>query len=379
MKIVKIGDLHRLLYVSRNQTPGLTDITAKCISPTKAVTTIPWSGIDPLVGWCELGQGIYYHDWNTASRAAGLWAFMTDSASKPAAGADAAFLIDGDTLDNTPWEKLDTMLDSALAALSTITSKVDLVQQDVTTVGSNVSTIKGLAEGSSGFVATKSVVDAIQTAIGQISNSTKNTWSTPAEVVIPSSGSINRRIYMNIFDENGNMEDPDLDHIEVVVRNAAGADVSASFLSGSAPFFMTKDAVGQYHIDYTIESTDTAQVLAFQHIYAEGGKAVVRTGAVEVVASLSADIQTSLTNLSNQIDGVEDKVDAETVLVNAIKAVTDNLPDGGLLTSIAKDATVAKASVLGTPVHASIALDIAEVLTRVNIAVEGVLPGGYMI
>lgn len=50
-------------------------------------------------------------------------------------------------------------------------------------------------------------------------------------------------------------------------------------------------------------------------------------------------------------------VDALTTAVASVKAVTDVLPDAGALTSIAQEAT------LGTPVHGSIADDIAAITT----------------
>lgn len=416
MKIVKIGDLHRLLYVAKNQTTGLTNVTGKAISPSKAVTNIPWSGTDPSAGFCELGQGIYYYDWDSTGKAAGAWAFVSDSASKAAFGADAILVVDGDTLNDTPFEKLDTMLDSVLSALNDASTGLAAISGDVAAVASDVGAVKTLAEGTSGFVATKSVVDAIQTAVGLISNSTKNTWVTPSEVVVPDSGSVVRRIFMNIFDGSGNMEDPDSNQIQVQIYNEAGSEVSADFLSGSAPFYMTRDAAGQYHIDYTVESTDAEQALRFKQTYVEGGLTVVRDGVVSLVAALSSDISSrfdavdaaieavqgtgfsestdSLAALRAALDGylgeggtVESFVDEiETLLKNgtyglsamqtiisAVQTIVNNLPDSGALTSLAQ------ASVLGTPVGASIAADIAAVQTGVDDVQASLAPGGYMI
>jgi hypothetical protein len=53
--------------------------------------------------------------------------------------------------------------------------------------------------------------------------------------------------------------------------------------------------------------------------------------------------------------------------VEEIKAVTDNLPDSGALSSLAQDATVAKEATLGTPSGADIATDIATVDSNLSV------------
>lgn len=52
--------------------------------------------------------------------------------------------------------------------------------------------------------------------------------------------------------------------------------------------------------------------------------------------------------------------------VDAIKAVTDLLPNGGALSDLAQDSTVAKEATIGTPTDTDIATDIANVQTAVD-------------
>ena len=390
MKIVKIGDLHRVLYVAKNFQAGLTDITGKAISPTGVVTNIVWNGTDPTLGFCELGQGIYYYDWDSTGKAAGTWTFKADSASKPAPGADSIQVVDGDTLNDTPYEKIDTMLDTLVAATDTLEASATAIEGKVDTVitqtdtleasataiegkvdgiATDVTTIEGLATGVDGFSATKVVVDAIQTAIGGISNSTKNTWVTSDEVVIPDTGSITRRVYMSIFDGSGNMEDPDSNQIAVKIFTMAGVDVTTDYLAGVEPIYMTKDATGQYHIDYTVESTDTAQPLLFRQTYLEGGLTVVRDGVVNLVTGLSGDISARFDTVDAAIAAVDGKVDTVIAQTDTLEASATAI-EGKVDTAISDIGTVS--TNVGTPVSGTLASNIEAIAATLA-------PGGYII
>jgi hypothetical protein len=431
MKIIKIGDIHRILYVSKNFQTGLTDVTGKVISPTGSVTSVAWSGSNPLVGFCELGQGIYYHDWDSAGKAEGVWAFTVDSASKSAKAADTVQLVVEDTLNDTIFEKIDTMIDAVKASVEASASALVTIQQSLVTIDTNVDgVVSSLADGTSGllaihddlaivdgkvtaigtlstggdgFAAIKSVVDALTTAVSGISNSTKNNWVSVSTVVIPASGSIDRRIFMNVFDGSGNMEDPDSDTIQVEVFSMAGVDLSTTFLAGSAPITMARDGVGQYHIDFTVESTDTVQDLVFKHTYAEGGNTVVREGIVALANSVSGDVSAQLDTIEGKVDTVISATDTVEASLTTIAGYTDSLEgdisavsgkvdtvDGKVVTAISALTTIktvvdgiaangALQTTLGSPVYGSLAQDIAEVRTNVGLITVALSPGGYIV
>ncbi len=305
-KLVKIGDSYRVTYVSKGFATGLTNVTGSVISPTGATTAISWSGSNPALGFCELAQGLYYYDWNSTGKASGIWSFKADSATKSNPGADSIFLVDGDTLDNTPFEKIDTMLDSVLSAINNATYGLSALHGDLVSVAGDVTTVKGDVESATfGLGAIKGVVDAIQGAVGQISNSTKNNWVAPASVLISPTANTTRRVYMNIFDNVGNMEDPDLQEIQVEVFSPTGSDVTSSYVYGAAPIYMTRSATGQYYIDFTVASGSAETDLRFKNTYVEGGLTVVRDGIITLATtdgSLSAQL-TSIDGKLNEIKG----------------------------------------------------------------------------
>lgn len=436
MKIVKQGDTHRITYVAKNFTTGLTDITGVAIDPTGSTTAIPWSGTDATAGFVELANGLYYYVWNSTGKTLGEWSFTADSTSKSNEAAGKVQVVDGDTLNDTPFEKLDTMLDTVVSEIQNATYGLSAIHDDLAVVDGNVDDIENIVgDGTYGNQAIKTAIDAIQTSVSGISNSTRNTWTSQSTVAIPDSGSITRRIWMSIFDGTGAPEDPNSDQIQVQVFNAAGTDVTSSFI-GTSPQYMTKDSVGNYYIDYTVESTDTEDVLRFKHTYTEGTDTIVRDGVVTLVAALAGDLEAQLNDIEAKIDtidgivdtintntdsleagqatiegkidtidtvvdsiqvdtnsietkidtidsevgaiqtdvtAIDGKIDTIDTVVDAVKAVTDNLPDSGALTSIAQEST------LGTPAGASVSADIAAIQSDVDTIETYLEPGGYLI
>lgn len=109
MKIVKIGDIYRVLYVAKSFLISLTDITGTIIDTGGSTTAISWSGSDPTNGFCELCNGVYYYDWNTSTGSEGRYIIISNSTSNPSPSAEAVQLTSTD-LNNTPLESLYSML-----------------------------------------------------------------------------------------------------------------------------------------------------------------------------------------------------------------------------------------------------------------------------
>ena len=103
------------------------------------------------------------------------------------------------------------------------------------------------------------------------------------------------------------------------------------------------------------------------------------TGAVTATDVLMAYVKQLVTELQ-VVDGIADDILVDTnelqtdltdggrldLLIDAIKAVTDIIPDAGALTSIAQDSTVAKEATLGTPTDTDIATDLVNIQTEVD-------------
>ena len=331
MKFLKIGDTYRLLYVAKNFTTGLTDITGKAVDPAGSSTTISWSGTDATVGFVELGNGVYYHDWDSTGKSEGVWVFHANSTSKDAESADSVQLVVEGTLNNTIFETIDSNIDAIKAAIEDGTYGLAQIQTELAVVDQNVDDIEALSVGSSGFAAIKGAIDAVQSSVNGIGNSTKNTWTANTPVVIPDSGSITRRIWMNIFDSAGNLEDPDSNQIEIELFDEAGTDVTTSYVTGPKPVYMTRDSVGEYYIDYTIESTDTPVQLRAKHTYLESSNAVVRDGIIDLVGALASDLENKLNTIESKIDVVDTIVDSNAIDLSNIEGkvdIIDTVVDG---------------------------------------------------
>lgn len=164
MNMFKSGDIYRVSYVAKNFTTGLTDVTANRISPAGAVVAVPWSGSNPSAGFCDLGQGVYYYNW-TVPTSTGMWTFEVTSASQPALAAVSIQAVDGDTLNDTPFEILATYGTNIESIVNNLPDGGALTSlaQDATaakeaTIGTPVSSV------SADIAAVKAVVDASATS-----------------------------------------------------------------------------------------------------------------------------------------------------------------------------------------------------------------------
>jgi uncharacterized protein YoxC len=111
--------------------------------------------------------------------------------------------------------------------------------------------------------------------------------------------------------------------------------------------------VGQYSSFYNVQSTDAEENLSARFMYYTSGVQHVFDRATVTVSPTNAATTASavwdVTAGSHVTAGTTGKVVSDTLTaVNAIKTVTDALPNAGALTSLAQDSTVAKASNLAT-------------------------------
>lgn len=95
------------------------------------------------------------------------------------------------------------------------------------------------------------------------------------------------------------------------------------------------------------ESSDVTDIKAVTDLIPDGGAMTSIAQEATIGTPAGADVSTDIAAIKSDS--------------GAIKTVTDALPDAGALTSIAQDATVAKEATLGTPAGADLATDIAAV------------------
>lgn len=373
--IVKQGDVYRLSYYAKNGNTGLTDITAKVRNPSGAGTTIPWDGTDPTAGFCEMGDGWYYHDWNSTAKAYGVWHFLIDSTSKKAEAPTRIAVVDGDSLDDTPFEKLDTMLDTALSELQNATYGLSALEQ-------RFDGVEGVGfDSADSLTAIKDyLVNTIYGAITSIKNNVDSAVAIPDVVLIPETGSVTRRIHIDVYNSSGGMEDPDDNQIQVKVYDHAGTDVTTTYLAGTEPIYMTRDAIGQYHIDFTVASTATPTELTFKFSYLENTVAKVRhetcrlaTSDEDITAKLDA-IETKVTDL--QGTGFVSANDSNKAISTAVAGlgtkIDGYLADGGTIETLIDDIE----SILNSDVKGTGFASATDSLHAIRTAMDGYLANG---
>jgi hypothetical protein len=246
--------------------------------------------------------------------------------------------------------KTDNLPANTATALSSIEGKVD-------TTSSNVSDVKAaVTTGASSLSSLKTLIDSVQATATAIQNNTRLTSSIPQEVEVPVAGAVYSKMYINLYDSVGNKEDPDSNEVAVILTDGTGVDITAARLfktntgtaldtgtEFSSNKKMNRDSAGRYFFFYKATSTDTADTLNVQLMYNEGAVLNGSDRSLRVVAQLGANAatvanQTTIINNLAVVDGI----------VDAVKLVTDALPNAGALTSIAQDSTVAKAAALAT-------------------------------
>ena len=176
-----------------------------------------------------------------------------------------------------------------------------------------------LDDATNGNAAIKTAIDSIYSAVQGIQNNTRMTSGIPSAVEIPETGSIYTKFFINLFDSNGNKEDPDSNDIAVILTQADGTNVTAArlfqdgdgtdtALAASTEFVgpkkLVQDSAGRYYAFYKSNTAHVEEVLNFQFKYKEVGVEGGRDVAMEVLDDLG-NIETDIA---------------------AIKAKTDNLP-----------------------------------------------------
>ena len=97
-----------------------------------------------------------------------------------------------------------------------LSTELGLVDGKIDIIDTNLDSVKADVESATfGLSALKTLIDAVQTTVDGVSNVTRFVASVPKQSIIPSAGNKDTRVFMQLIDNNGNLEDPDTNKIEV--------------------------------------------------------------------------------------------------------------------------------------------------------------------
>lgn len=293
----------RILYVARNFQAGLIDVTA----------AIRRNGVSVAasVALSDIGNGEYELLLTPAAitgyGGAGYYDFWIDSASKsaPAPAARKILVNDNDDLE-IHMVTIETKID-------TIDTEVGLIQSDVTSVKATVedsNTI--LNDVSIGNANLKSLLDTIQSVTTNISNVVRFNAAVLPQLVRQGSGSKTYRVPVYIYDNNGNMEDPDSNQIKLSVSNTAGL-VRDSLITGftAQPHYITRNAQGDYEFELTIPDTAALEPINFKFDYLEALVPLVQLATSEIVLDTQASglaLETTAQDILTDTADIQPKV-----------------------------------------------------------------------
>ena len=163
-------------------------------------------------------------------------------------------------------------------------------------------------------------------AITSIQNNTRFTSATPEQMQKPDSGDTAFRWTGNLYDTDGNMEDPVNNEILIRVLQADGTAITANLYKENAltnPLDDATDqvnfptasgwramewlAVGQYDLFYKVASDETEEALTVEFSWDEGGQILKQTRSTEV-----SDVKGDIEDIQTKVDAIHVKVDAPT-------------------------------------------------------------------
>lgn len=160
-----------------------------------------------------------------------------------------------------------------------------------------------------------------------IQNNTRAVRVVPPVLERPDSGTTAFRVEIFLYDENGNMEAPDAaPTIGVVNEGGTSRDANLSATT------MVEISTGRYRVTYSVADDHALEQLVFTFSVVEGGATRLYGNGAQVVDTTAVDFTA-----------------ADRTKLEAIKTVTDLIPDGGALSTIGTDTarlTAARAQVL---------------------------------
>ena len=334
-------------YQSKALTTGLADVKAQVYKNTLGTR------VASNVALVELDATNAPGNYTLSISGANLstWGFangdtliaVIDSASKPAQSAVKSVVTSISTDD------LDAHLTTQDSSLSSISSSVSTVNSNVLTVKSDVE------DATTGLAAIKTAINSLSAQVLTIQNTVLFSASVP-ELVKPSSGSTLYRVPIRIYDEKGNMADPDSNAISVTLYNTSGVDRGAiltGYSAGSAP--AVRVSQGVYQIDLSLPAGATEEELVFSFLYARSSVSFNQARSGTVLNNVQADgfaqqstllsVQSSLSSVGTNVSQVLSDVESASFGLSAIKSAVDSKASQASVTAVASDVSAIKGDV----------------------------------
>lgn len=317
----------RIIYVAKNFSTGLTDVTADVRRNGVSVAT--------GVSLSDIGGGRYELLLTPAALTTyggiGYYDFYINSASKNAPAVAGRYIHEDDT-------------DDLKDALDLIEGKIDIIDTNVDSLVTDLASVKTTVEDTNnevkdpttGLSNIKSIVDAINSAVGNISNVTRFSAPIPPQLIRQNTGTKTYKIQVGVYDNQGNMEDPDSNEIQLQIKDESG-NSRDSLLNGfvAQPFYITRDAQGVYSFELQIPDTAALEQLVFQFDYSEGTNPLTQFATSEVVLEVAAsglaleasvqDVLTDTADMQPRVADIQLKVNDATFGLAALKSLLDTI------------------------------------------------------
>lgn len=216
--------------------------------------------------------------------------------------------------------ELDAAEAAIIAEVDANEVKIDNLDADLVTHDTDIKALIGTPVAD---IATDIATNL--TAITSIQNNTRFTSAIPEQMQKPDSSSTAFRWTGNLYDTDGNMEDPVNNEILVRVLQADGTPITANlykeqaltnpldnatdqgnFPSGSGWRAMERLGVGQYDLFYKVASTETEEALT------------VEFGWDEASVIMSQYRATAVVDYAGDIEDIQAKVDAMYIKTDAV-------------------------------------------------------------
>jgi hypothetical protein len=340
----------RLLYQSKNNTTGLTDVKAQiylnAVAKAVGASAITLTELD-------------------ATNAPGAYELLISAATLSSFGVVAGQLnaLEGTITSATVPAPAAFRYEVTVANLDDIDTKLGTpagasVSADIASIKSDSSAIKSDLETGSNSLAN------ILTAVRAIQNNAGFSIPVPAQLARPASGSNTYRIPVNIYNDINSLIDADSNSITVNLVNAAGVDRSTYLIgnaAGSAP--AVRDSIGNYHIDVVIPSSAVDEELLLKFSYSIGGAATSRlstTVIVDAVNIAGLALQSTLLSVQNDTQNIKSDVESPSFGLSVIKADTaaakSDLESGSFGLAVIKADTANIRTVVNDPSSGNAAL-----------------------
>lgn len=345
------------IYRAKNDSTGLADVTAKVRRNGVYVLS---SDISPLA-LTEVDEGRYQLVLSPAqiSTAGGNGWFdvYIDSASKSAPATAGKLITEFDTDD------LQSQVDGVETKVDVIDGNVDSIKTTVEDTNNQVN------DGSHGLPNLKTLIDQIQNAVTDISNVTRFNSPVPKPLIRLDAGTKRYKIPFNMYDTNGNMEDPDSNQIQVELTDESGNSLDSYLVSFTTqPYYLTRNATGDYEFEMDIPDTANLEPMLIKYSLVENAVPLVRTTVTEIapesaaglaLETTSQSILTDTADMQPRVADIQAKINDGTFGLSALKDLIDIIDavvdsNNALLTDGTNGLAAIKAELVGKASQASI-------------------------